>query len=180
MLEEKSRKARTKSRSGKKLPSGHGNDVQLLLVQTVSPLGRQGDIVDVKKGYAENYLIPQGLATVATEHHRRMVEKHKARLQETMKRRLANLQALAERIANTQIRIEARANEANILYGAVGPDEIVLALKEHGIEITPDQVRMEGPIKELALYTILINLGHGIKSELKLWVAPIVEDEAAK
>jgi len=68
----------------KPLPKA-GNGVQLLLIQSVDHLGKQGDVVTVKRGYALNYLLPQGLATVATEHHRRMVEKHRARLNEIEK-----------------------------------------------------------------------------------------------
>jgi len=65
-----------------------GSNVQLLLIQSVDHLGKQGDVVSVKRGYALNYLLPQGLATVATDHHRRMVEKHRARLNEIEKARL--------------------------------------------------------------------------------------------
>src|SRR5262249_46080293 len=88
----------------KALPKA-GNGVQLLLIQSVDPLGKQGDVVTVKRGYALNYLLPQGLATVATDHHKRMVEKHKARLQEIEKARLASLRQLADAIAKQSVTI---------------------------------------------------------------------------
>src|SRR5947209_19837457 len=82
----------------KPLPKA-GNGVQLLLIQSVAHLGKQGDVVSVKRGYALNYLLPQGLATVATDHNKRMVEKHRSRLQEIAKARLASHPQAADGIA---------------------------------------------------------------------------------
>ncbi len=79
---------------------------------------------------------------MATPHHKRMVEKHKAKLKELEKRRLAGLVALAEQINKQSINVEANANDEGHLYGSVGPHEIVVALKQAGIQITDDQVRL--------------------------------------
>jgi large subunit ribosomal protein L9 len=106
-----------------------------------------------------------------------MIEKHKAKLSEIQKKRLAGLQSLAEEIRTKRVSIEAHANEEGHLYGSVGPDEIVKALRNEGIVLTSDQVRLSGPIKELALYTVRIYLGHGIESELKVWVVPSVTEK---
>ncbi|MDR0870579.1 MAG: 50S ribosomal protein L9 [Planctomycetaceae bacterium] len=171
------KQARCKFRRNKRLPLSNSGGVELLLIQTVDPLGKQGEIVDVKPGYANNYLIPQGLATVATDHHKRMVEKHRAKLAALQKKRMAGLQTLAEEIRTKRVSIEANANEEGHLYGSVGPDEIVKALRNEGIALTADQIRLSGPIKELALYTVKIYLGHGIESELKVWVVPAVSDK---
>ena len=161
----------------KRFPRGPHGGVQLLLVQSVEHLGKQGDIVEVKRGYAANYLIPQGLATLATPHHQRMVEKHKAKLLEIQAARLAGLRALADTIARQSVTIEANANEEGHLYGSVGPHEIANALKRMNITITPDQVRLQGPLKELGLYTARIHLGHEIETDLKVWVVPTVGEE---
>jgi large subunit ribosomal protein L9 len=67
---------RRQSSHFKRLPKGPHGGVQLLLIQSVDHLGKQGDVVEVKAGYANNYLLPQGLATLASDHHKRMVEKH--------------------------------------------------------------------------------------------------------
>src|SRR5258707_6278799 len=156
-----------------------GNGVQLLLIQSVDHLGKQGDVVSVKRGYALNYLLPQGLATVATDHHRRMVEKHRARLLEIEKARLASLRQLSEAIAKQSVTIEANANEEGHLYGSVNASEIAAALKAAGFHITTDQVRLEGPLKELGLYTVKIHLHAEIDAELKVWVVPTVVNEPA-
>ncbi len=160
----------------KPLPKA-GNGVQLLLIQSVDHLGKQGDVVSVKRGYALNYLLPQGLATVATSHHKRMVEKHRARLLEIEKARLASLRQLSETIAKQSVTIEANANEEGHLYGSVNANEIAAALKAAGFHITTDQVRLDGPLKELGLYTVKIHLHAEIDAELKVWVVPAVTSE---
>ena len=172
---------RAKSPKFKRLPRGPHGGVELLLVQAVDHLGKQGDVVEVKRGYAFNYLIPQGLATIATEHHKRMVEKHRARLQEIQNARLAGLRKQAEELSQQSVTIEANANDEGHLYGSVGASDIVAALKRNEITITPDQVRLKGPLKELGLYTVTIHLGHEIEAELKVWVVPtVVDDEPAR
>src|SRR6476620_6742224 len=167
--------ARTRS---KRLPRGKHNGVELLLIQTVDHVGSQGEVVEVKRGYAMNFLLPQGLATIATEHHKRMVEKHKARLQEIQNARMAGLRTMAAELSKQSITIEANANDEGHLYGSVGAAEIVAALKRNEITITADQVRLKGPLKELGLYTVNIHLGHDIEGELKVWVVPTVAEEA--
>src|SRR5215831_20390038 len=121
----------TKSRTSinKRLKRGAHGGIELLLVQSVDHLGKQGEVVEVKRGYALNYLLPQGLATVATDHHKRMVEKHRAKLQEIEKARLASLRQLADAIAKQSVTIEANANEEGHLYGSVNANEIAAALK---------------------------------------------------
>ena len=160
-----------------RLPRAANGQIELLLIQSVDHLGKQGEVVTVRRGYAMNYLLPQGLATIATEHHKRMVDKHKARLLEIQNKRLAGLRQLADQLGKQSITIEANANDEGHLYGSVGATEIVKALKQHDITITPDQVRLKGPLKELGLYTVIIHLGQEIEGELKVWVVPTVTEE---
>ena len=167
---------KTKNRF-KRLPKGPNGGIQLLLIQSVDHLGKQGDVVEVKSGYANNYLLPQGLATVATDHHQRMVEKHKSKLLEIEKSRLSSLQAYADELEKQSVTIEANANDEGHLYGSVGAAEIVDALKQSNLTITADQVRLEGVLKELGLYTVKIHLHQEIQADLKVWVVPTVTDE---
>jgi large subunit ribosomal protein L9 len=161
-------------RRGKRLPKGPHGGIELLLIQSVEHLGKQGDVVEVRNGYATNYLLPQGLATLATDHHKRMVDKHKAKLQEIEAARLKGIREQADAITRQSVTIEANANDEGHLYGSVGAPEIVAALKERGFTITPDQVRLEGPLKELGLYTVKIHIHHDIDADLKVWVVPTV------
>jgi large subunit ribosomal protein L9 len=164
--------SRARRQSFKRLPKGSNRGIELLLVQNVDSVGKQGDVVEVKAGHANNFLLPQGLAIVATEHHKRMVEKHKAKLKEIEKTRLGGLQALADKIGQQSITIEANANDEGHLYGSVGAAEIVAALRAVDLHVTDDQVRLQGPLKELGLYTVKVHLHHEIESDLKVWVVP--------
>jgi large subunit ribosomal protein L9 len=164
----------------KRLPMTEGGNVQLLLIQSVDSLGKQGDVVAVRPGFARNYLLPQGLATVASDHHKRMVEKHRAKLLEIEQARLKTLRDLANLISQQSITIEANANEEGHLYGSVSAPDIVAALKALNIAVTNDQIRLEGVLKELGLYTVRVHLHNDIESELKVWVVPTVQDEVKK
>ena len=174
-----STKSSSKPRRNKRLPRAPHGGIELMLTQAVDHLGKQQEVVSVKPGYARNYLLPQGLAVIATDHHKRMIEKHKSRLEEIQNSRLAGLRELAEQLARQSITIEANANEEGHLYGSVGASDIVSALKRNEVTVTTDQVRLKGPLKELGLYTVNIHLGHEVEAELKVWVVPTVTDEAA-
>ena len=168
---------RKAARRVKRFPKGVNGGIELLLIQSVPNLGKQGDVLEVKPGYANNYLFPQGLATLATGHHKRMVDKHQERLQQIEKARLADLNSLAETIGRQSVTIEANANDEGHLYGSVGQAEIAAELKALDFQISPDQIRLEGPLKELGLYTVAIHLAQEIDAELKVWVIPSVSDE---
>ena len=165
-------KNRVSRQAYKRLPKGPHGGIELLLIQNVDNVGRQGEVVEVRAGYANNYLLPQGLAIIANEHHKRMVEKHKAKLKEIERARLGGLQALADKIAQQSITIEANANDEGHLYGSVGAHEIVTTLRGADITISDDQVRLQGPLKELGLYTVKIHLHQEIECDLKVWVVP--------
>ncbi len=172
----KQKKLKRRKSSHKRLPKGPNGGIELLLVQSVGKLGKPGDVIEVKPGFANNYLLPQGLATLASDHHKRMVEKHRARLADIEKVRLSQLEVLAEEISKQSVTIEANANEEGHLYGSVGAPEIVAALKKNSISVAADQVRLEGPLKELGLYTVKIRVAHEVEGELKVWVVPAVVD----
>ena len=173
---EKKKKRHVPHRS-KRLPKGPNGGIQLLLIQSVENLGRQGDVIEVRSGYASNYLLPQGLATIATDHHKRMVEKHKGQLADIERARLADLRAMADEMGRQSITIEANANDEGHLYGSVGAPEIVSALKRNNLSVAQDQVKLTGPLKELGLYTIKVHIGHDVDAELKIWVVPSVTEE---
>ena len=128
----KAKKSRRTNAAGvPRLPKGPNGGIELLLIQSVDHLGKQGEVVEVKPGYANNYLLPQGLATIASEHHKRMVDKHKAKLKEIEKSRLKDLNEVAALVAKQSITIEANANDEGHLYGSVGAADIVSAMKLH-------------------------------------------------
>ena len=107
-----------------------------------------------------------------------MVDKHKVKLQEIETARLKSLRDHAKHIAKQSITIEANANEEGHLYGSVGAPEIVDALKALDITVTSDQIRLEGVLKELGLYTVKVHLHQEIEADLKVWVVPTVDENA--
>ncbi len=126
-----------------------------------------------------NYLVPQGLATFATPNNLRLIEKHRQRIKELEEARRADLQNLAAQIAQRSLTIEANANAEGHLYGSVNADQIADALKAEGFPIQSENIRIEGPLKELGLYTIRVHLAQDIEGEVKLWVVPTHVDETA-
>jgi large subunit ribosomal protein L9 len=168
------KKLKRKPHRIKRLPTGPHGGIELLLIHSVEDLGHQGDVVEVKPGYAYNYLIPHGMATLATDHHKRMVEKHRVKLQALEKVHQANLRKKATEIAKQSITIEANATEDGHLYGSVGAAEIVAALRKLDIQMNADQIRLEGVLKELGLYTVKFKLSNDVDGELKVWVVPTV------
>lgn len=166
-----------KTRVANRLPQGPKGGIELLLIHNVESLGKQGEVVEVRPGYAMNYLIPQGLATVATDHHKRMVDKHRAKLQALERAHQADLRKKVAEIAKQSITIEANATEDGHLYGSVGAAEIVAALKKNDVHLNADQIKLEGVLKELGLYTVKFRLASEVEGELKVWVVPTVGQE---
>jgi large subunit ribosomal protein L9 len=154
----------------KQVRKGAHGGMQLVLVEDVQHLGKQGDLVEVKPGYGRNYLVPNGLATLPTEHNLRVLERYKKRVHQAREARVADLKIVAEQIARTTITIEANANEEGHLYGSVGAPEISKALKAKNMPIEADMVRLEGQIKEIALFAVKLNLGYEIETEVKVLV----------
>src|SRR5436305_3080441 len=88
----------------------HGG-IQLVLIEDVMHLGKQGDLVEVKPGYARNYLLPNSFATVPTEHNMKRLERYKVRVSAAREAKIADLKVLAEQIQRINVSIESNANE---------------------------------------------------------------------
>ena len=153
------------------------NSVDVLLAEDVKPLGKQGEIVHVKPGYARNFLLPQGLATVATEHNKQMVERHRQRIEELQAERLRVLRERADAISKYSVTLEANANKDGHLYGSIIASDISNALNSAGYELEPDDIQLEGPLKELGMYTVRIDLHPEVTTEVKVWVVPTAGTE---
>src|SRR3954451_24195715 len=140
--------AQKKVKVRQQIRKGPHGGVQLVLIEDVTHLGKQGDLVEVKPGYARNYLLPNSLASVPTEHNLRLLSKYKVRVQQAREAKVADLKVLAEQIQRVSVTIEANANDEGHLYGSAGPLEISKALKGRNLQVEPEMVRMESPIKE--------------------------------
>lgn len=148
----------------------HGGMVVVLL-KDVAHVGKIGEVVEVKPGYGRNYLIPYGFAVVPTEHNMRLVELHKIKVQQAREARIADLKNLAEQIRQISVVIEENAEEGH-LYGSVTASNISESLKSRGLQVEPDHVRLESPIKECGVYEVKLNLGYEIESQVQVAVLP--------
>lgn len=149
------------------------NGVQtVILMHNVPYVGKTGDVVKVRPGFARNYLVPQGLATFATPHNLRIVEQHKRRTKELEAAKRSELASLAAQLNQKSVTIEANANPEGYLYGSVNADQIATVLRSANYDVTEEMVKIDGPLKELGQYTIRLHLGMDVETEINLWVVP--------
>ncbi len=144
--------------------------VEVILRKDARNLGRAGQVVKVKDGYARNYLIPKGIAYLATRENIKKWEQEKQRLLKQLEKEKAKAQELADKISQVSINIVAEANEEETLYGSITEAHIANALKEEGIEVEKDAIVLPVPIKKLGIYNIEIDLHPEVKAEVKVWV----------
>lgn len=144
--------------------------MQLLLLKDVSRLGYVGDVVNVKTGYARNYLLPQRLATEPTDENIAAIQEAKVAAAAERARKAREWQTLAQSLADVSVTIEAAANEEGTLYGSVGPREISAALKAAGHPIEPSQVALDQPIRTVDNRPVTIRFNDDISAQVKVWV----------
>ncbi len=159
--------------------------MKVLLQKNILSLGKIGDLVEVKPGYARNYLIPQGLAVQPTAANVRAVEIAKQRYLEELAKKREELAAKASVVDGKAIRVEARANAEGHLYGSIGVAQIVDLLADEGIFVEPEFVVLEHPIRELGQYEIPLDFGPQVAASISLsvlsidgQVAPSLMDES--
>jgi len=153
--------------------------IDVLLAENVETLGSQGDVVRVKPGFARNFLLPQGLATIASEQNKFMVKKHRERLEQLEVDRARNYKKLAEQISKYSVTIEANANPDGHLYGSIVDSDISKKLTEAGYDVEPEHIKLVGPLKELGMYTVKVELHPKARSEVKVWVVPATSTAAS-
>ena len=147
--------------------------IKLLLVQDVDDLGRSGDVVKVKPGFARNYLLPQGLAIFADSNALRM----QARLQEERKKKAEEDRKLSETLAKSldglMIQTIVKVDQEGHMYGSVTQLDIVhLLAEQHSIEIEKRNVHLQHPIKTTGVHEIDLKLKEGVEARITLKVIP--------
>ncbi len=144
--------------------------MQVILRDRLENLGGAGDVVNVKPGYARNYLIPQGLAFEATDANVKRIEREKA---QTAKRANDELQGARQRAAafeGVSVTFTARAGEEGKLFGSITTADIAEKLAEQGIEVDRKQIQLDEPIKALGVFSVPVRLHAEVRPELKVWV----------
>lgn len=151
---------------------GPRGGIELLLTRNVEGLGGPGDVVEVKPGFARNYLLPLGMATRATPHNVKMLEGQKKKAIEVAQQRREELERISRELAKHSVSIEANANTEGHLYGSVGPEEIAQVLRKDSYTVEPSMIKLDGPLKELGLYAVKVQLAEDLETEVKVWVVP--------
>ena len=148
------------------------SNVQLILARDVPNLGRVGDLVAVRPGYARNYLVPQGLALPASP--KRVAEfDHKKKLVAHRRRLLrSESEARAQKIAQVQITLTARVGEQDKLFGSITGRDIAKALADEGHNINHKDIKLDAPLRTLGLHTIDIRLEADVTTQVKVVIAP--------
>ncbi|MEO6596898.1 MAG: 50S ribosomal protein L9 [Planctomycetota bacterium] len=144
--------------------------MELLLRQNVEHLGRIGELVEVKRGYARNYLLPRGLAVMVTKSNVAEIERARARALLEEQSRIANLKEFATKIGEASVTIESRANAEGHLFGSVTAPQIAAALREKGLNIDDRQIRLEQPLKEIGVFDVAVHLHTSVEATVKVWV----------
>lgn len=145
--------------------------IELILREAVPSLGKAGDLVRVKPGYARNFLLPRGLAFEATDgNKKRIAAESKARSAREAAER-AEAQALAGRIAEVTLDFTAKAGEDGKLFGSVTSADIASALEGKGFAIDKRKIELAHPIKELGFHSVSIRLTHDVHAEAKVNVS---------
>jgi large subunit ribosomal protein L9 len=144
--------------------------MQVILRDDLDNLGKSGEVVNVKPGYARNYLLPRGLAIKATagdikrvEHEKRVIAARTAKLAK-------DAQAEADKLSAVSVSIAVAVGEDDRLYGSVTSRDVAEALKDRGVIIDPKKVVLDEPLKALGLAEVPIKVGRGVTATVKVWV----------
>ncbi len=143
--------------------------MQIILLESLSKLGKAGDIVSVKDGYANNFLIPEKKAIVANKKNKDELDGKMAEINANNQKKIDDAQSIKTKIDGTDINIVSESNDQGALYGAITQKQIVEILQSKGVEIKPDMVILT-PIKSIGEFDVTIRLYEEVESQIKVLV----------
>ena len=150
--------------------------MEVILLERIDKLGQMGDVVNVKPGYARNYLLPKQKAMRATEENRTAFEAQRAQLEADNLERKSEAESVGERLDGLSVVLIRQAGDAGQLYGSVNARDVAEAVTEAGFTLSRQQVRQERPIKLLGLHPITIDLHPEVTVEVTANVARSAEE----
>ena len=151
--------------------------MKVLLCEDIDRLGWLGDVVEVKTGYARNYLLPQGLAKVANEASIRAIAEEKARRAEQRKLDGKRLEVAVKAIEGAEAVVAAKANEQGHLFGSVNERQIAANLREQGFEVRDEIVQLPEHIKEIGTHSVTLKFRDDLTATINVVVVPEQQDE---
>lgn len=150
--------------------------MELILKETISTLGQEGDVVTVKSGYGRNYLLPQGKAVIATKENLAILEQNKAEIEARVATQRKAAEKMAKKVAGREIIIEQLAGEDERLFGSVTAADICAKLAEADIVVDKKQIVLADPIKTLGDVTIPVKVGFQLVAEIIVKVVPVATE----
>ncbi|PRY95384.1 LSU ribosomal protein L9P [Hasllibacter halocynthiae] len=150
--------------------------MQVILLERVAKLGQMGEIVNVKDGYARNYLLPQGKALWASKENQARFESEKAILEARNLESKGEAEKAAERLNGQQFVVIRQASDSGALYGSVSTRDAADAAAEAGFEVDRRQVALAAPIKELGIHEVTVTLHPEVEAVIELNVARSAEE----
>lgn len=146
--------------------------MEVILREDVQSLGKAGQLVRVKPGYARNFLLPRGLAFEATEGNKRRIEaESKARVAKASAEKAANEQ-LAAQLASAPVTLRGKAGEEGKLFGSITAQDIAAALAGQGFTVDKRKIELEHPIKTVGSHTVSVRLQSDVHAEVKVTIVP--------
>lgn len=150
--------------------------MQIILLKEMENLGDVGDLVDVKAGYARNFLVPRGFAIKATKANIARIDEEREHLVAAAARELNRATALAGDIEGQSLNFPVKAGEDGRLFGSVSSADIAAALADKGVEVDRRDIQLAEPIKQLGTYKVPVRLSADVQPEVTVWVVA-EEDE---
>jgi large subunit ribosomal protein L9 len=144
--------------------------MQVILTEDVANLGKSGELVAVRPGYGRNYLIPQGLALLATKRNVATIEHNKKLIAEKNAKAKQAAEATAQKLAGVTVQLERAVGEGDKLFGSVTTKDIAEALAAQGHQVDKKSIQLGEAIKALGQYTVDVRLTSGVTAQIKVWV----------
>ncbi len=146
--------------------------MKVILKEDIPNLGKAGQIIKVKNGYARNFLLPKGLALLADEKNMKLLEYQKKKIEEEAKKKRQDSESIAQRLSEIQLTIKAKAGEDQRLFGSVTSKDIAEALEKEGILIDKKQINILEPIKRVGEYEVEVKLPANVVAKVKVNIIP--------
>ncbi|MGE4065036.1 MAG: 50S ribosomal protein L9 [Rhodospirillaceae bacterium] len=150
--------------------------MEVILLERIDRLGQMGEVVNVKPGFARNFLFPQKKALRANKENRAYYESKKAELEATNLKRKGEAEVVSKKLDGLKLIIVRSAGEGGQLYGSVSARDIAGALKEHGVTVEATQVLLNAPVKTLGTFKTAVRLHPEVKVEIEFTVARSMEE----
>lgn len=144
--------------------------MKILLKQDYANLGSSGEVVDVKSGYARNYLIPNRIAMPLTKGNLKVFEEEQKRAEMHVRREQFESEDLAKKLEKVSVTATVTVGEDDRIFGTVTNQNISDLLKDKGFEIDKKIISIDEPVKALGIYPVTINLHKNVETKIKLWV----------